>query len=454
MWVEQQSDDGNKMLVELLTQDVASLAVGSHVVLFAGASNVDSQASFRRLRWCLLDPEAAEADEECDTSVLKRTNSGGMGKTNSGGMTKQLSGGMVAKLSSQLEKGGRFTPDAKRGTGGPPMHLFNERSAREAAELGDFWFGAKARIEVLVTSKCGILHCTLEAFRCWPLGDVRESVARALQVPSHELKISFLDGDSRIAVKDKTMLGDVVGKAATATFEAFWAKPQRRARSDILARARRNYECPDTKCVLMPKDLVYISKHTTDGWALGYHTNTDEPCFYFPAESVRVLPFSEVALRVTAFNGRHCSVQVPRWWTVKDLQVEIHTRTSIPVADQKLVANKVDLCADALVGDIFFPESSVDVRVMRSQQPGQQPEVVAVQDEVPPEEHEDEDVARPHQVTREYTPNSDAELLLRMGDIVMVVEEEASGWFGGYAFNDQEKRAKWFPGCCVQPIAQ
>jgi len=56
-------------------------------------------------------------------------------------------------------------------------------------------------------------------------------------------------------------------------------------------------------------------------------------------------------------------------------------------------------------------------------------------------------------VIKEHISTEDLQLTLRLGDIVCVVEEDATGWAGGYKVGD-EQTSGWFPRICVRTLAQ
>ncbi|CAK0827132.1 unnamed protein product [Prorocentrum cordatum] len=53
-------------------------------------------------------------------------------------------------------------------------------------------------------------------------------------------------------------------------------------------------------------------------------------------------------------------------------------------------------------------------------------------------------VVRPHQAT------DPTQISLQLDDLIIVLEQDSSGWFGGH--RDGEEATGWFPGSCVRPL--
>jgi len=61
----------------------------------------------------------------------------------------------------------------------------------------------------------------------------------------------------------------------------------------------------------------------------------------------------------------------------------------------------------------------------------------------------DGDVAFRARVVQPHDPSDWAQLRLQVGDIVYVLEQDETGWWGGHKENDEQ--TGWFPGSCVRP---
>mmetsp|Transcript_62992 Transcript_62992/g.147902 ORF Transcript_62992/g.147902 Transcript_62992/m.147902 type:complete len:421 (+) Transcript_62992:54-1316(+) len=53
-------------------------------------------------------------------------------------------------------------------------------------------------------------------------------------------------------------------------------------------------------------------------------------------------------------------------------------------------------------------------------------------------------------VVKKHEPSDDTQLTLKVNDIVIVMEKDETGWWGGH--KEGEEATGWFPGICVQPI--
>mmetsp|Transcript_35685 Transcript_35685/g.101727 ORF Transcript_35685/g.101727 Transcript_35685/m.101727 type:complete len:639 (-) Transcript_35685:102-2018(-) len=269
------------------------------------------------------------------------------------------------------------------------------------------WFGPRG---VQVALMCrGVTKCILRARRVWMLKTLLEHAGDKLGVASSDLSLQA-SGAAGELFERRVLLGDVMPlQDSVCSFELLWSAGCVNDLPTVQVTPR----------AMGVAELVTASVGTTTASALRS---------------------GEVDIRARGLGGGEVvSVLMPRSRNVSHLKNEIAKRKKIAPWEMKLVAGEV----------ILDDADSIDARF-----PGEVAEVTLVKltdwpDDIRPEEEMRLfEVVAPHMPT---TP-SGMELELRPGERLCVVEQDASGWWGGYRLHDGPEVLGWFPGNCVRRV--
>mmetsp|Transcript_68101 Transcript_68101/g.197355 ORF Transcript_68101/g.197355 Transcript_68101/m.197355 type:complete len:619 (+) Transcript_68101:75-1931(+) len=271
----------------------------------------------------------------------------------------------------------------------------------EQLAIKELWFGP-CGVDVALMCR-GAMKCRLTARRVWMVKTLLERVGEKLHVNPSELCLQAF-GVGGEAFSEKALLGDIIPlQDVSCSFELLW-------KAGSL------------------DDLPTVARISFGGEKVKRASCGAPP------------PVGEVEVSVTGLGEEVMGIVVSRSWHISHLKNEIAKRKKIAPWEMKL-----------LFGEVILDDGdSIDARF-----PGPAAEVTLVKLTDWPEHVHPEEEMRLFEVVASHVPTtpSGMELELRPGERICVVEQDASGWWGGYRLQEGPEVLGWFPGNCVRRVA-